>query len=233
MATQPVQAAQHSEEPGNEPVVRVTDAARSMVLQARADEADASKLALWIEVAGINGDAYSYDVFFQAVAHAGRGDVVQHHDDLPVVIPGASLAMLRGATLDVSGEGEDGGLVILNPNTPPAATGSRSLAAELPPGATEDLSGDLARQVVAILEEQINPSIAMHGGHAELVAIDEGQGAAFLRLGGGCQGCGLAQVTLSQGIEVAIKEAIPEIISVVDVTDHASGSDPYFQAAKK
>jgi Fe/S biogenesis protein NfuA len=56
---------------------------------------------------------------------------------------------------------------------------------------------------------------------------------AYLRLMGGCQGCGLAKVTLSQGIEVAIKDAVPEITEVVDVTDHASGTNPYFESAKK
>ena len=75
-----------------------------------------------------------------------------------------------------------------------------------------------------MLERDVNPSIAAHGGHAELVAID---GAiAYLRLGGGCQGCGMATVTLSQGIEVAITEAVPEIDAIVDVTDHASGGTP-------
>ena len=82
-----------------------------------------------------------------------------------------------------------------------------------------------------VLEEQINPAIAAHGGWAELVAVEDG--VAYLRLQGGCQGCGLATVTLSQGIEVAILDTVPEITSVVDVTDHASGTNPYFEAAKK
>ena len=77
----------------------------------------------------------------------------------------------------------------------------------------------------------MNPSIAMHGGRADLVAVEEG--VAYVRLSGGCQGCGLATVTLSQGIEVALVEGIEEIHSVVDVTDHASGDNPYFEPAKK
>ena len=82
-----------------------------------------------------------------------------------------------------------------------------------------------------VLDQQINPAIAMHGGSAELVAVEDE--TAYLRLGGGCVGCGMASVTLSQGIEVAILEAVPEIDEVVDVTDHASGTNPYFEAAKK
>ncbi|HUO49514.1 MAG TPA: NifU family protein, partial [Acidimicrobiales bacterium] len=62
-------------------------------------------------------------------------------------------------------------------------------------------------------------------------AVEEG--IAYVRLSGGCQGCGLAKVTLSQGIEVALVEAVAEIHSVVDVTDHAEGQNPYFEAAKK
>jgi Fe/S biogenesis protein NfuA len=94
-----------------------------------------------------------------------------------------------------------------------------------------DLSGDVAQRVVAVLDRQINPSIAAHGGRADLVAVEDA--TAYLRLSGGCQGCGLAKVTLSQGIEVAITDAIPEVTSVVDVTDHASGDNPYFEPAKK
>jgi Fe/S biogenesis protein NfuA len=82
-----------------------------------------------------------------------------------------------------------------------------------------------------VIDDQINPAIAMHGGSAELVAVEEG--TAYVRLGGGCVGCGMATVTLSQGIEVAITEAVPEVTNVIDVTDHASGTNPYYEPAKK
>jgi Fe/S biogenesis protein NfuA len=94
-----------------------------------------------------------------------------------------------------------------------------------------DLSGDVAQRVLQVLEQQVNPAIAMHGGSAELVAVEDS--TAYVRLGGGCVGCGMATVTLSQGIEVAITEAVPEIERVVDVTDHASGTNPYYEPAKK
>jgi Fe/S biogenesis protein NfuA len=83
--------------------------------------------------------------------------------------------------------------------------------------------------VSQVLEQHINPAIAMHGGMAQLVGV-EGD-IAYVRLGGGCQGCGLAGVTLDQGIEQAIVAAVPEISSVVDVTDHASGENPYYEPA--
>ena len=94
-----------------------------------------------------------------------------------------------------------------------------------------DLSGNVAQRVIQVLDRVIKPQIAAHGGRADLVAVEDG--VAYLRLSGGCQGCGMATVTLSQGIEVAIKEAAPEITRVVDVTDHQSGTNPYFQPSKK
>lgn len=207
---------------GVQPVLTVTDKARAMVLEVRSAEADAERLALWLEVSGAANGAYSYDMFFQAASDAAGDDAVQHHDELTVVIPKASVDKVRGATLDVSETGSEAGLVMVNPNVPPADPGSR------PQG---DLSGPVAQRVLAVLEGEINPGIAAHGGRADLVAVEEG--TAYLRLSGGCQGCGLATVTLSQGIEVAIKDAVSEITSVVDVTDHASGSNPYFEPAKK
>src|SRR5205085_6570975 len=133
-------------------------------------------------------------------------------------------------TLDLS-RGPQGGMVIINPNSPaPAPSASPAVGGGAPPPAA-DLTGDVAQRVIQVLDQHINPSIASHGGRAELVAVEDD--VAYLRLSGGCQGCGLASVTLSQGIEVAIRDSVPEIGRVVDVTDHASGSNPYFEAAKK
>lgn len=208
------------------PVLEVTEPARAMVLEVRAAEAEADRLALWLEVSGAAGGAYTYDMWFQLASDAGPDDVVLQHDDLPVVIVGGSTEKLRGATLDVS-SGGDGGLVIVNPNTPPRAPASPAMG-DRPPA---DLSGPVAQRVLAVLEEQVNPAIAAHGGFAELVAVEEE--VAYLRLSGGCQGCGLAQVTLTQGIAVAIEDAVPEITRVVDVTDHAQGANPFYEPAKK
>lgn len=208
---------------GGDAVITVTPAAREVVLDARAEESDAENLALWVEVTGARQGSYAYDIYFQAISDASSDDHVASTGGLTVVVPEESVARLVGARLDYSEEGE-GGLVILNPNTPPVA----ATASTRPTG---DLSSELAQRVLAVLEQQVNPSIAMHGGRADLVAVEEG--VAYLRLSGGCQGCGLATVTLSQGIEVALRESVPEITSVVDVTDHASGSNPFYEPAKK
>ena len=87
-----------------------------------------------------------------------------------------------------------------------------------------------AAAIQELLDTRINPSVAMHGGHIALVDVQED--TVYIRLEGGCQGCGMADVTLKQGIEVQIKQTVPEIRKVLDVTDHASGDNPYYQPAK-
>ncbi len=207
------------------PVLTITPAARATVLEVLANEADSDTLALWLEVSGEANGAYAYDMFFQADADAGAGDVVQPDDELPVVVPASSVDKLQGASLDfVTDASGEGGLVIVNPNTPPAPT--LAGLASIP---EIDLSDPFAARVVSVLEEQVNPSIASHGGRADLVAVEDL--SVYLRLSGGCQGCCMAKATLSQGIEVILREAIPEIANVVDVTDHADGTNPYYQPA--
>lgn len=84
----------------------------------------------------------------------------------------------------------------------------------------------VAQRVQDVLDRQVNPGVASHGGH---VALDRVEGdAAYVRLGGGCQGCGAADVTLRQGIEEAILGAVPEVKRVLDATDHAAGTNPYY-----
>ncbi len=208
-------------------VLRVSDSALAMVLDVRAAEEQPETLALWVEVTGVSGSSFTYDMYFQAADDARPDDWSHRQGDLRVVVPAGSIDDLQGALLDVSGEGGEEGMVIVNPNQPPAPR----VASPAMAGPPADLSGDVAQRVLAVLEQQINPSIAAHGGRADLVAVEDD--AAYLRLGGGCAGCGMAAVTLSQGIEVAIRESVPEILRVVDVTDHASGTNPYYEAAKK
>jgi Fe/S biogenesis protein NfuA len=85
-------------------------------------------------------------------------------------------------------------------------------------------------RVQKILDEMINPAVAGHGGFVELLDVKEN--LVYLMLGGGCQGCGMVNVTLKHGIEATLKEEIPQIAGVIDQTDHAGGSNPYYQPAK-
>jgi len=89
----------------------------------------------------------------------------------------------------------------------------------------------LYERVAQLFEEQVNPMVARHGGRVELIDVQDA--VVMLRMGGGCQGCGMADVTLRQGIEGMLAQSIPEVRGIVDITDHTSGANPYFQAAKK
>ena len=207
------------------PVLTLTADALAKVLEVRSSEHEPQSLVLWVEVDGEQAGAFTYLMEFRAEADLDDDVLLQHHDDLSVAIPADSVDRLRGATLELSG----GGMVMQNPNRPEVAS---PFAAQRDPNLPPpDLSGEVPQRVIQVLEEQINPAIAAHGGYAELVAVEDS--IAYLRLAGGCQGCGLAAVTLSQGIEVAILDNVPEITEVVDVTDHASGANPYYEAAKK
>jgi Fe/S biogenesis protein NfuA len=214
-------------DPTTQGVLAVTDVARALILESRDAEEGADKLALFLEVSGANDGAYTYDMWFEAAGDAAPRDLAVDVGGLTIVVASSSIDKIRGATLDLAGDG----LVMLNPNTPPPSPAERQAAAADLNVPVSDLSSAVERAVLAILEAEINPQIAAHGGRADLVAVEEG--VAYLRLSGGCQGCGMAQVTLSQGIAVAIREAIPEITDIVDVTEHESGANPYFESAKK
>ena len=210
-------------DPNAVPVLRVTDAALAMVLEVRASEENGESLALWVEISGSSGGAYTYDMYFQAAADARPDDWSDERGGMALVVPSDSIEKMWGAVLDA----HQGGMVIETPSQHPApAPASPAMA-----GPPADLGGDLAQRVIQVLEQQINPSIAAHGGRADLVAVEDA--SAYLRLSGGCAGCGMAAVTLSQGIEVALRESVPEITRVIDVTDHAAGTNPYYEAAKK
>ncbi len=86
---------------------------------------------------------------------------------------------------------------------------------------------ELRKRVQNLLEREINPALGMHGGWVEL--IDVRKNSVYLRLGGGCQGCASANMTLKMGIEKAIREQIPEAGEILDTTDHAAGRNPYYQ----
>ena len=107
--------------------------------------------------------------------------------------------------------------MLRNPNRP-----------DLGPNATLELTGTIEEQVQEVLVKRINPSIAAHGGFAELVRV-EGS-TVLVKLGGGCQGCGMANATVTAGIEKTLTELIDGVDNVLDITDHTSGENPYFAA---
>ena len=199
------------------------DEARGEVVE-QEQEPDPSTLALWMEVRGVQAGSFVYDLYFQAASDADEGDARDSQEELEIIVPAASVERLRGARLEWSEEGE-GGLVLVNPNAPTPEEAAPGVPPEV---LAQGINGSLARRVVAVLEQSVNPAIASHGGRADLVALNEDDGTAYLRLSGGCQGCAMSQMTLRQGIETALLEEVPELKKILDVTDHGSGENPFY-----
>ena len=89
---------------------------------------------------------------------------------------------------------------------------------------------DVRRRVQQVLDEMINPGVASHGGYVELLDVRDDN--IFIRMGGGCQGCGAADMTLKVGVERLIRERVPQVREIFDTTDHASGQNPYYAPSK-
>jgi Fe/S biogenesis protein NfuA len=198
-------------------VLIVTAPAQEKILELRAQEDEPQTLGLRIEVTGVQGVEYTYDLTFDPVAEADEaaGDLVEAAGDLPVIIPVDSIDSLRGATLDLPSSGAQQGLVLRNPNRPDPLSGMHI-----------ELTGTTDEKVRQLLDGQINPALAMHGGYAALDRVEDDK--VFVTMGGGCQGCAVSAMTLREGIARSIKEAIPEVSEVVDITDHALGENPYY-----
>jgi Fe/S biogenesis protein NfuA len=198
------------------PLVTVTEAALAKILEIRSGEDDPETLGLRIEVTGVHGVEYAYDLSFETLSEADADDVATESDGLTVLVPANSVDALRGATLDLPTNPNQGGLVIRNPNRPNALG---------VPGDLE-LTGTVAEKVTTLLEHRINPALAAHGGFASLVGVDGS--VVYVSMGGGCQGCSMSQATLTEGIKASILDAIEEVTDVVDATNHAAGENPFY-----
>jgi Fe/S biogenesis protein NfuA len=139
-------------------------------------------------------------------------DTVIDFEDFKVFVDPDSLKYIQNVRLDFITSGMGGGFRI-----------DRALP-------KTQLEGPVAEKVQRLIDEQINPALQLHGGYVQLIDV---QGSTvYIELGGGCKGCGMVDVTLKQGIEVMIKQNIPEITEILDTTDHASGNNPYYQPSK-
>jgi Fe/S biogenesis protein NfuA len=200
---------------GPAPVLTVSPAALERVLEIRDGEEDPGTLCLRVAITGTSGTDYTYDLAFEVISELDEADDLSVQGGLSVVVAADSVEEMRGSTLDVPSASGQGGLVIRNPNKPNPLVG-RNI----------ELTGDLADKVRQLLAEAVNPSLAAHGGFADLVGVEDT--TVFITMGGGCQGCSMSAATLREGIQVAIKEAIPEVSDVVDVTDHEAGDNPFY-----
>lgn len=166
---------------------------------------------LHVAITGRRSGRFVYQVDLVAPEDAPPGDVAVDLDGLRVLMDPISATHLAGATIAYDGSRLGGALRIDNPS--------------------EGWSDPIAARVQAVLDQQINPAIAAHGGYIDLLNVRDG--VAYIAMGGGCQGCAQVSVTLGQGVEVAIKAAVPEVTQILDTTDHAAGTNPYYQASKK
>lgn len=200
---------------GPTPVLTVSPEALERVLEIRDGEEDPGSLCLRVAVTGTSGTDYTYDLAFEEISKLDENDDLSLQNGLSIVVAADSVDDMRGSTLDIPRATGQGGLVIRNPNKPNPLVG-RNI----------ELTGDIADKVRQLLAEAINPSLASHGGFADLVGVEDT--SVFITMGGGCQGCSMSAATLREGIQVAIKEAIPEVTDVVDVTDHEAGDNPFY-----
>ena len=199
-----------------EPVITVTENALAKILELRSAEENPDDLGLRIEVTGVRGAEFMYDLAFEPLADCAPDDLRHEQGGLSVVVPADSVERLLGATLDLPSNPDQGGLVLRNPNRP-----------QIPRlGDPIELTGSVEDKVRQLLDQQVNPAIAAHGGYAGLVKVEDAK--AYITMGGGCQGCAMSALTLREGIESAILAAIPEVTEVVDTTDHSSGENPFY-----
>ncbi len=197
----------------SEPIVEITDAALAKLKELRDEESDAEQLGLRLEIASQPGEDFRYELGFEEFLTAAFTDEVRTHDGLKVMIPGKDVELLQGATLDYT---DSQGLVIRNPNRPAAPN-------------VDGLVGDdeLSAEITAVIAADVNPALAQHGGFVTYVGHD-GEGTAYLTMGGGCHGCSMSRMTMLDGVQTMLSEAIPAVKAVKDLTDHATGENPYY-----
>jgi len=197
------------------PPITLTDAAREQI-RAFVEEDEAGDLALRVSVRDPSPVAPEYELSLIDRSDRDSDDQAYRLEGLDVIVDCESAKILDGTTIDWVESLDGSGFSFDNPNIKPLGS--------------EPLTGPLPERVQHVLDERINPGVATHGGTISLVDVRDN--VVYLRMGGGCQGCGMASVTLTQGIRQVLKEAVPEIVDIQDVTDHASGADPYFSPAK-
>jgi Fe/S biogenesis protein NfuA len=196
-------------------IVDITDDALAQILEIRAGEDEPDSLRLRIEVTGVSGVDYVYDLAFETPEEAKEDDHSFTIGELTVVVPEDSIGKLEGSVLDLPSSPMQTGLVLRNPNRPNPLQGKQL-----------DLTGDLPEKVQQLLDQSVNPALGAHGGFVSLTGV-EGT-VVYLSMGGGCQGCSMSQATMVEGVTLAIHDAIPEVTDVIDVTDHQAGENPFY-----
>lgn len=195
-------------------IIEITADALTQLKILRDEEPEKERLGLRLEVIANPGEEFKYDLSFEIVTQAAFSDEVRTIDGLKIIIPLNSFEFINGSVLDYS---ERQGLIIRNPNKPPA------VAIE---GLVKD--DELSASIEAVIATDVNPALASHGGFVTFVGHDN-EGVAYLTMGGGCHGCSMSKMTMLDGVQTTLIEQVPGVLKVRDVTDHATGSNPYYK----
>ena len=154
----------------------------------------------------------SCDLQFHVPGESGEKELEYNYDQFNLYVPAGIEQWLENSKIDFVESDAGGQLSIKAPGIK---------------GVKPDEAADLSEKIAWVLEGEINPGLASHGGMVTLVTITP-ENEVVLRFGGGCHGCGMVNETLQGGIEKTLREYFPEITAVVDATDHASGENPYY-----
>ena len=187
-------------------MLNITEKAQEMLGQFAESADEGVELILRVEIVGRGPKGFQYDLQFVSREDGKEEDLELDVEGMPVLVAATSVQYLEGTTLDYKETLMGGGFSFENPN----------------PLWVDELS----KAVAEIIASEVNPVVASHGGHVDLIGVDDGK--AIIAFGGGCQGCGMVDVTLKQGVEVMIKDNVPGISEVIDATDHAAGTNPFY-----
>jgi Fe/S biogenesis protein NfuA len=190
------------------PLIEVTKTAQDKI-QDVIEAEDMEVEGLRISIEGRSASDFQYSLGL--ATDTEEDDIVIEMDGFKVLVDLKSAPDLKGAVIDYVEDLNSSGFKIDNPNKP-----------------TWD--NPKAQKIQELIDDRINPAVAAHGGQIELLNVEDE--AIYIHMGGGCQGCGMASATLKHGIEAMIQEVFPEIKQVVDTTDHASGTNPYYSSGK-
>ncbi len=187
-------------------MIGITDKAKEMLLQFQQKADDDIERVLRVEIIGRGEKGFRYDLNLVDLQEKEESDIACEVDGMTVLIAERSAQYMEGATLDFVETLMGGGFQFENPN----------------PMWVDEISVAVAE----VIQTDVSPMVASHGGTVELLGVDGDK--AIIAFGGGCQGCGMVDVTLKQGIEVVIQQKVPSITSIVDATDHEAGSNPFY-----
>lgn len=193
-------------EPVTSDMLSISPKAREMLDQFAEQADESNEMLLRVEIVGRGPNGFQYDLQFVSSDDRKDDDVEMELEEMRVLVAARSVQYLEGATIDYKETLMGGGFSFDNPN----------------PLWVDELS----KAVAEIIASEVNPVVASHGGHVDLIGVDSGK--AIIAFGGGCQGCGMVDVTLKQGVEVMIKDSVPGISEVVDATDHTAGTNPFY-----